>query len=624
MRTGRLSLTARRFLLVLAPAAWFACSTNESAPGSAAGSTAGAGGSLSAASAGAGGMSMGSGGGFQSAGGKLAVPRNAGGSSGSSAGVAGAGGSIRAAGDAGSGGAGAPVGSGGRAGRGGAPPTLDAGTDSSAPLGAGGASPGPQSDAGGLAKPSGSCPKLTFEANQSITSTSLGTRVDTDLIRWRDVNCLPRTAAMARDAAGYVRQFSYQYDGKTRTASGTNASSSWNGFGYIVNHELDQGGTSPAGGSTGYQALFVGDHHAIYQYQANVGGNVRVTRHWMFATGRDHPVFAVTFDTSARSPGVGADTRTPYGDIAWDGDENASTTVVDGVGWGDRYKFVTTKAPLSLNSTWDYSSPNSVPYCMQWRVSPDAEMGLVQSQTYPQHDAGGYWLYSNWGKTSANQTKSQDQIAVMPVDWNWPYQLNQYELCYPNSASCVNSTTSSHRLAWGANYGAVGGADGRATYPAFGDDKQIVGHPYQSYSVFVVLGKHSANTVLNQVREIEVVQQTTMTATVGAVVTEGAGGVGRTDTVKLDPPGYDARYSTWNIQAASNRAAFAVRVGADAIVNPVVVVHGFTGATVPAITVDGTAAVADVDFFASIDATGQALWITFRPGWRGTRQITIG
>jgi hypothetical protein len=55
-----------------------------------------------------------------------------------------------------------------------------------------------------------------------------------------------------------------------------------------------------------------------------------------------------------------------------------------------------------------------------------------------------------------------------------------------------------------------------------------------------------------------------------------------------------------------------------------VVVSNFTAAVVPAITVDGVAAVADVDFLASIDPVTQTLWITFRPGWEGTKQITIG
>ena len=57
-----------------------------------------------------------------------------------------------------------------------------------------------------------------------------------------------------------------------------------------------------------------------------------------------------------------------------------------------------------------------------------------------------------------------------------------------------------HRLSWGTNYGAVGGDTKGApgTYPSYGDDKRLVGFPYQSYSVFTVLGKHTNKTVLTQ------------------------------------------------------------------------------------------------------------------------------
>lgn len=190
----------------------------------------------------------------------------------------------------------------------------------------------------------------------------------------------------------------------------------------------------------------------------------------------------------------------------------------------------------------------------------------------------------------------------------------------------MNDKTASHRLSWGTNYGAVGGDSKGApgTYPSFGDDKRLVGFPYQSYSVFTVLGKHSAQTVLAQAHEIEIVQKTTLKATVGTVLTDGPAGVARTDIVKLSPVGYDHRYSTWNVLAEANRAAFSVTVGEEALVDPIVVVSGFTDAALPAITVDGVAAVADVDFLASIDSATQTLWITFRPGWAGTKQITIG
>ena len=41
---------------------------------------------------------------------------------------------------------------------------------------------------------------------------------------------------------------------------------------------------------------------------------------WFFATGRDHPIYAITFDLSGLADGaVSADSRAPYGDVQWDG-----------------------------------------------------------------------------------------------------------------------------------------------------------------------------------------------------------------------------------------------------------------------------------------------------------------
>ena len=69
-----------------------------------------------------------------------------------------------------------------------------------------------------------------------------------------------------------------------------------------------------------------------------------------------------------------------------------------------------------------------------------------------------------------------DQAATDIPDSEWPFQLNQYEL---------PSETKSHRVAWGATFGAVGSS----SYTAFG--QKLSGYPYQSYSVYVVLGTHS-------------------------------------------------------------------------------------------------------------------------------------
>ncbi len=200
--------------------------------------------------------------------------------------------------------------------------------------------------------------------------------------------------------------------------------------------------------------------------------------------------------------------------------------------------------------------------------------------------------------------------------------MDQYEMCFYD-ASCISNGTGSHRLAWGANYGAVGGADMTGMYNAYGDDKQLSGWPYQSYSVFTVLGKHTEAKVMQQVREIETVQKTSLTASVGTVVGMLPGGIARTDMVATQPPGYDGRYSTWNILAASNKATFTYSISEGALADPILVISGFTGATAPSITVDGAATTPDVDVLVSLVPDRQELWITFRPGWSGTHEIAI-
>src|SRR5690606_13295608 len=154
-----------------------------------------------------------------------------------------------------------------------------------------------------------------------------------------------------------------------------------------------------------------------------------------------------------------------------------------------------------------------------------------------------------------------DPDGPMPPDYNWTYQLNQYELPFTNT---------SKRMAWGSNFGAVG----QTSYPAYGDDKTLSGYPYLSYSVFIVLDKHSLDPVNSQVVQIERVQKTILTASTGTVVTSGPAGIGRSDTVTYAPAGYDHVYSTWNIRANNNnQATFTLNPTQGALINPIVVIH---------------------------------------------------
>ena len=468
-----------------------------------------------------------------------------------------------------------------------------------APGGPGGPDAGPDT--------STPCAALQLEAGATVD------QVLSDVYTWQDARCRPRSAALVRAGptdrfgtrGGYVRRLTYEVDGATRTCTSTNGT--WPGWGFVVSH---YGDGTPAVTSRGVAAtgrtLFQGRHHALHELRWALsiqGQPLDVVVHYLFATGRDHPLYAITHDASrAPADAYAADTRSPYGDLAFGG---SADEVVAGVGWGDQYKFVSLDAPLTMQSRWDYSQPNRVPYTWMWTQTPDAEMGVVQTQTWQQHDAGGYWLYARWGQRSGTG-------EGMPEAWNWTYQLNQYEL---------PSTQTSHRMAWGSNFGAVG----RRAYPAYGDARTLPGYPHQSYSVFLVLGKRTDGVVARQVAEVEAVQDAGLTATAGSVATQGPGGVGRTDAVAFPRPGFNPVYATWEAEAAGGRAdlRFAV-AGGRTLEHPVLVLRGWTSAQPPArVTVDGQELAADAGYFASVDDAGDRLWLTLRASVRDGTAVRV-
>ncbi|MBF5043446.1 hypothetical protein FGE12_13695 [Aggregicoccus sp. 17bor-14] len=450
------------------------------------------------------------------------------------------------------------------------------------------------------------CPGLEVQRDVSVDS---GYR--SDRYTWRDAACRPRSAALVRNDVrdpagkwgGYLRRHTYEVGGAVRSSGGN--STDHPGFGYLVNHFGNSAALSYGFAGTG-RAVLAGRHHAIHEFRWRLtldGHPVDATVHWFFATGRDHPVWAVTYDcTPAGRNAVNADTRSPYGDLRFDGDVGAD---VAGVGWGDHYRFRSLASPVTQASGWDYTQANTVPYVRMWTAQPDAEMGAVQTQTWQQHDAGGFWFYPSWGKRS--------DAGPMPEDYNWPYQLNQYELPF---------TTRSHRLAWGTNYGAVG----QAAYNAMGEETpRLVGYPFQSYAVHVVLGTHAQDPVLAQVAQVEAVQRTTLSATRGSVLTQGPAGVGRTDTAAYQPAGYNPVYGTWEVQAAQGAATVRFGVGSGAALqHPVLVLHGWTSAQPPTrVTLDGAALQPDVDYFATVDPAAGALWLTLGRTLQGSATLAV-
>ena len=434
----------------------------------------------------------------------------------------------------------------------------------------------------------------------------------TDEYLWYDAQCQPRRADLTRNEqldptgnyGGLMHRMTYQFQNAERDCVGT--SDDHPGFGGVVNHTGTPAEDSLWHAGT-HSSVFLGAYHAVHQFQwtYNIASQpVTVTVQWVFVTGRDHPIWAITYDlTRASVNGLNADTRAPYGEIAWDGGLGAN---VDGEGWGDHFKFKTLATPVTLESGWDYTEANTVPYVWQWSNSVDAEMGVVQTQNYQQHDGGGYDFFSQWQQTSA--------AGPMPATSSWTYQLNQYEL---------DADTTSKRLAWGSNFGAVG----QQHYLSYGNDRTLSGYPYQSYATFVAMGPHQAGTVTAAVGEVENMLQTTLTATAHAIIDRnGPAGVARTDLQTYSPPGYNPIYAAWSLTATApldEAVGFSLSPPAAGIVHPLILIHGWTAAAPTSVTVSGVAQVAGVGYFASVDTATQTLWLTLNASFSGATAVTV-
>ncbi|HET9482684.1 MAG TPA: Calx-beta domain-containing protein [Xanthomonadales bacterium] len=483
--------------------------------------------------------------------------------------------------------------------------------------------------------------------------------MESDRFTWQDAAGRPRVAVLAHNdgqvgpfggvypnRGGAMREYRYRLPNGTERVVGPNTSGNTGqgGFGYVVSHPKEEcgGDGSPLGyGTPGtFQRLAIGRHHAIFRFtqdyprRCNAAGveapvAIPVTIDWFFATGRDHPLWAVTYDLAAAPAGIDAnelndDSRAPYGELMFEGvATEGERSLVSGVGWGDRFRFATTPdaGPVSYNSAWTWSAPNTVPYVKLWTTGTDATMGTVQTQTIVQHDAGGYFGTSEWGDTSATVPLACTIVrggidTVMPCDYNWPYQSINYEM---NHFDSPNNTTRSNKLAWGTNFGFVG----RTAYPIHGSSAGEIGGPVpgaptasgwprQSYATYVVLGRHSDDPVGAQVAEIEAVQATAFSALVGTVATQGIAGPARVDNAAYEPAGWDHVYGVWTVEVATNAADVNFSVGGGrTLKNPIVNIRNWQGTTLPAsVSFNGVPLVQDVDYFPSIVDDANELLIT--------------
>lgn len=457
-----------------------------------------------------------------------------------------------------------------------------------------------------------------------------------DRFTWRDSANRPRVAVLAHNdgqngpvapggypnRGGALREFRYQMpDNSTRVAGVTDyGNGGQGGFGYVVSHsawESNGGGCngddSPLGYGTpgAFERVFEGRHHAIFRFTQNYprhcssapGGatnTVPVTIDWTFSTGRDNPLWSITYDMSALGANVlFDDSRAPYGELNIDG---VGAQDISGVAWGDRWQFTSTSAPVQLDSSWTWNVPNTVPYVKLWIASTNATMGIVQSQTMTQQDAGArnefyHDITAFWNHTSA-QGDAGDGYA-MPYQDAWPYQANSFSID-------VGAPSNNARLTWGTSYGFFG----QSSYDVYdGVVATASGYPKKSYATYIVLGPHSTGPVEAQRSEVEARQTMTLTASVGSVATSGPAGPARADTITYAPPGYDPVRGALTFLAAGNLLDANIAVASGTLKHPMLIVRGMN-AEPAVVRFNNTTLTADVDYYASLRAGSNELWLT--------------
>ena len=309
--------------------------------------------------------------------------------------------------------------------------------------------------------------------------------------------------------------------------------------------------------------------------------------------------------------------------MAFDGEVPATLgDTVGGVAWGESHRFTSTSTPLDFASTWTWNTVNTwAPYNFLWTQHDDAEMGIAGTRVITKQDAGGY--QGGIGRTYTNATYPATfntmncgdyPSGTMPCDWVWAYQSVNYSFGSNNT-----DTTGDKRLAWGADWGSLGQSSVTTI-----NNNSVVGWPKVSYSVYIILDERSKAPTTTVAAQALAIDGTALTATTGTVSATGAAGVGRSDNVTYSPKGFNHIYGTWDVTAAANSAAlkFVVPTG-QSLLQPMLVVHGYTGSVTPTVTIDGSAISAGDGFYASYRSDTQDLWLTINRTLSGTATLQI-
>jgi hypothetical protein len=516
------------------------------------------------------------------------------------------------------------------------------------------------------------CDGISASAN-SIRTASGGPRTDpegvappaadTTRVTWRDSRNADRTLVLG----AYLYQYDFTFDDGNQvvTRSANDDAYGHEGFGYVVSHNSENG-NSPIGKANAPTSVktmvFAGGHHAIhrvellYDRDKEGGGNgikIPVVIEWLVATGRDHPVWAVTWKTgeitnpqNINFDNYRMDTRGPYGSLNFDGAANRNEgDAIGGAAWGDfGLRFTTTDAQLTLNSPWTYNAPNTVNFTQVWTANTNAEMGIVQTRPldkemgYPDRVVG-----RERGSTSAGNYLNKgdctgfgdNRAYVMPCIAGWPYQLMNFDWD-PSAGKPAGEATGTKLVAWGSPYGWLGAS----SFDLFDFSGTADGRGDRSYATFIVLGPHcrfnAPNGQCDQAGDVAIALQTVealASATIGNVnpgslvaqVPKGPGAA----QMKNITNGYNDTYAAYYLRADNNQVTFTFTPAAGTSVrNPIFVIQNFTAGQLPSITVGGNAisvntGAADSGAFVSLNAAANELWVTLNRSFGAATQVHI-
>ena len=372
----------------------------------------------------------------------------------------------------------------------------------------------------------------SLEANEYIKrEDALLNGIQADRYVWRDSQGLVRSVAIKKQCAantgngGYAIQATFpSSDNPAETVTLTTNDTRDGGFGYFVAHErarkISNTGTSrtvaamngeddsplsrqfaissqvgqvkPSIATHTTQVLYPkwGSLNPVDANDATIFPTstalhrkymVPVTTRWSFQVGRDMPNIQLSMDLSVvgEPDHINFDVRGPYGVLY---EANNPSDPIHSMFWADSSRFTATSAQWS--SAWNWNTAYTGGRYAGFKTASGVEMALYEPVPLA-YSATTNPYTDKRGSSSASKRCSTQQL--LPCNWEWPYQLFQYEL--PSSGYGTVK-----KLAWGSSayYGSslTSVWDGASSRPinSWPADQKM------KYSVCWVLGKQAVGS----------------------------------------------------------------------------------------------------------------------------------